>query len=415
MTNHSQGPRKVYVETVLGVCNRRSLDAERIAAFFRMNHHEVVSNPASADFLILVTCAVSVDRENNSLRRIHALKKFDGELIVYGCLPAINGQAVASIHTGRTLATSRLNDFDSLFSDEKFKFTEIGDANRYFPSYEGLFGFKFWKILASKIRSLRRASVGYILKKEIPTAIRKTLERNKPQQFTPYPIRVSWGCNQNCSYCGIRTAVGRFHSKPLEVCVDEFKAGLEKGYRDFEIIADDVGAYGVDIGLKFPDLLNALCDLPGRFRVHIWNLSPVWLIKYQEDFLNVLQKGKIEEIHYPIQSGSSRILHAMHRYSDVPKLKESIHALKDHRMKNLLLTTDIIVGYPGETEEDVDETINFLGHSGFDRVHIFLYNDIPSAEAAKFPGKVSQEAALKRIDRMQKELDELHVDYSVIV
>ncbi|NOH01901.1 MAG: radical SAM protein [Chloroflexi bacterium] len=414
MNHRLQRTRKVYIETVLGVCNRRSLDAEKIAAFFRLNHYEVVSNPASADFLILVTCAVSLDREANSLRRIHALKKFDGELVVYGCLPAINGQAVSSIHSGRTLATSRLNDFDSLFSNEKFKFTELGDANQYFPSYEGLFGFKFWKVLSSKIQSLRWASVGYILKKEVPTAIRKTLERNKPQQLSPYPIRVSWGCNQNCSYCGIRSAVGKFHSKPLEVCLDEFKAGLEKGYRDFEIIADDVGAYGVDIGVQFPELLNALCDLPGRYKVRVWNLSPVWLIKYEEDFLNVLRKGKIEEIHYPIQSGSSRILHAMHRYSDVFKLEESIQALRDHRTK-MLLTTDIIIGFPGETDEDVTDTINVLRHGGFDRVYIFLYNEIPVAESSKAPSKVSQETALKRIDRIQKELDELHMDYSVVV
>lgn len=408
--------QKVYIEAVHGACNRRLLDAQKIASYFETNGYKVVEKAREADILFLITCGLSLEREASSIRRIHALKKLGGKLIVGGCLPAINRQKIMSLHKGVSIPTYEISRIDDCFQDTvQIKFSELGDANRYYlPSFQ-VFGPNFFQVVLAKLTSLSRLPLHYILRKEIPRLIGKVLSgRHMYEAATPYSIKVSWGCNQKCSYCGIRSAVGKFHSKSLETCLDEFKAGLHSGQREFELIADDVGAYGIDLGKTFPELLDALFAIPGDYNVQIWNLSPVWFIKHQDAFMAVLRKGRISGIHYPIESGSSKILKGMRRYSDTNKIKQSVNLMKECRAK-LMVTTDVIVGYPDETDDDINETITLLCNSHFDRVHIFLYNDVPTAASHAAKAKVPRNVAIRRIGRIERGLEKAGIDSLVMV
>jgi len=403
--------RKVYIEPVQGACNRRQLDAERVASFFVHNGFYLVSNPKEADVIFLVTCAVSTKRENSSIGRINHLKKYHGELIVGGCLPAINEKRLLSVFNGRSISTSELPKIDNYFQGMKIKFSELGDANKYFPSYSKILSREFAEIAWNKFRSLRMLSLKYIVRKEIPRIV-SMLTKKTSLQTIPYPIRISWGCNQKCSYCGIRAAVGRLHSKPLEICREEFLEGIREGYKEFEVIADDVGAYGIDIGKNFPDLLNELFDISGEYHVLIWNLSPMWLVHNQDEFLPILQKQRINRIHYPAQSGSQNILKAMNRYSDVQKTIESLLFLRKHS-SGLSITTDLIIGYPGETEVDVDETIEFMRKVYFNGVNIFMYYGVPGTPAYSIENQVSKKVIEKRVRRVRNALEKLGTDYTI--
>jgi tRNA A37 methylthiotransferase MiaB len=403
--------RKVYIEPVQGACNRRQLDAERVASFFVHNGFYLVSNPKEADVIFLVTCAVSTKRENSSIGRINHLKKYHGELIVGGCLPAINEKRLLSVFSGRSISTSELPKIDNYFQGMKIKFSELGDANKYFPSYSKILSREFAEIAWNKFRSLRMLSLKYIVRKEIPRIV-SMLTKKTSLQTIPYPIRISWGCNQKCSYCGIRAAVGRLHSKPLEICREEFLEGIREGYKEFEVIADDVGAYGIDIGKNFPDLLNELFDISGEYHVLIWNLSPMWLVHNQDEFLPILQKQRINRIHYPAQSGSQNILKAMNRYSDVQKTIESLLFLRKHS-SGLSITTDLIIGYPGETEVDVDETIEFMRKVYFNGVNIFMYYGVPGTPAYSIENQVSKKVIEKRVRRVRNALEKLGTDYTI--
>jgi tRNA A37 methylthiotransferase MiaB len=363
--------------------------------------------------MLLITCAVSLEREANSISRIHNLKKLGGELIVSGCLPAINKQKLSSVHSGVSIPTSELSKLDDYFPNMRVKFTELGDANRYWPSYERLFGYQFFQIATEKIKSFRRMPLNYIIKKEIPRLINKAIIKRSATGDEPFSIRSSWGCNHQCAYCGIRSAVGKFHSKPLETCRAEFAEGLEKGYREFELIADDVGAYGVDIGKTFPDLLNSLLAFKGDYSVQIWNLSPIWLVKYQEAFAPILKMKRIGGIHYPVQSGSGKMLKAMNRYSNVDKIRDSVRFIRKHS-PSISMTTDLIVGYPGETDEDVMATIEFLSSVDFDTVHIFTYKDVPNTIAYSARDKILPNIIEQRVSRLQHELGAMGTDYLVI-
>jgi tRNA A37 methylthiotransferase MiaB len=400
---------------VHGACNRRLLDAQKIASYFETNGYAVVKKAQDADVLFLITCGVSLEREASSIRRIHSLKKLGRELIVSGCLPAINRQKVLSVHPGVNIPTAELSKVDDYFQDKiQVKFSELGDANRYYlPSTQTL-GSNFLPVVIAKLTSLGRLPLHYMLKREIPRLIGNVLARQETSETLPYAIRVSWGCSHKCTYCGIRSAVGKFHSKPFETCLDEFRTGVNAGYKEFDLIADDVGAYGIDMGRTFPDLLNSLFSVQGNYTVQIWNLSPIWFIKSQEAFTAVLQHGKIGGIHYPVQSGSRAILKAMRRYSDANRIRESVNLMKKSHPK-LTVTTDVIVGYPGETDADITETVNLLRNSQFDSVHIFLYNEVPTAASYTAPDKVPQNAAIQRIDRIEKELDHVGINTLVMV
>ena len=403
--------KKVYIEPVHGACNRRKLDAQRIASFFVSNGYYLVPNPKEADIIYLVTCAVSTKRENSSISRTKYLQKFHGELIVGGCLPTVNRERLESVHSGRSIPTSELSNFDDYFPGMQVKFSELGDANKYFPSYSGILSQEFAEIAWNKLTSLRMMSPKYILKKEIPRLTRM-LTRKDTIQTAPYPIRISWGCNRNCSYCGIQSAVGKFQSKPLETCRSEFINGLENGYKEIEFIADDVGAYGIDISKRFTDLLNELLDIPGDYNVLIWNLSPIWLINCQQDFVPILQKQRITRIHYPTQSGSNKLLKAMNRYSNIEKNIDSVLFLKEHS-PNVFLTTDIIIGYPGETEKDVDQTIDFMQSTHFDGVNIFMYYPVPNTRAYNLDNHIPQKLIEKRVRRLRNALEKINIDYTI--
>lgn len=403
--------KKVYIEPVQGACNRRQLDAERVATFFVNNDFYLVSNPQEADVIFLVTCAVSIKRENSSIRRINDLKKYRGELIVGGCLPAINEKRLLSVFNGRSISTSELPKIDNFFQGLKIKFSELGDANKYFPSYSKILSREFTEIAWNKFWSLRMLSLKYIVTKEIPRIVRLLTKKNS-LETTPYPVRISWGCNQKCSYCGIRAAVGRLHSKPLEICREEFSEGIRKGYKEFEVIADDVGAYGIDIGKNFPGLLNELFEIPGEYHISIWNLSPMWLVHNQDEFLPILQKQRISRIHYPAQSGSQNILKAMNRFSDVDKTIESLLFLRKHS-PGLIITTDLIVGFPGETEADVDATIEFIRKVHFNGVNIFMYYGVPNTAAYSLEKQVSEKVIKTRVRRIRNALEKLDIDYMI--
>jgi len=411
MNSVSTFPQKVYIESTYGACNRRKLDAQRLVLFFKANGYSVVANPEGADVIFLVTCAVSNDRENGSIRRICDLKKFHGELIVCGCLPGINQERLSSVHNGKSIPTLKLFSMDDYFPNMQVKFTELGDANYYLPTYKRVFSNDFIQTVRSKWNSLEGLSLNYIIRKKIPGFIRG-LTTKKNIESTHFPIRISWGCNANCSYCSIRFAVGKFQSKPLETCRNELLEGLRRGARKIELIADNVGMYGLDIDRTFPDLLNILTEVDGDFDIQIWNLSPVWLVKYQVDLVPVLQKGKISEIHFPIQSGSEKILKAMNRYSNVGKTKESISVLKKHS-PHLTLTTDIIIGFPGETEEDVNKTIELIRFARFRMIDIFKYYDARNTASSNLLDKIHPSVIAQRVRKVRREIEKMQLDYQI--
>jgi tRNA A37 methylthiotransferase MiaB len=222
----------------------------------------------------------------------------------------------------------------------------------------------------------------------------RTLEADLGESFH---IRVARGCASECSYCAIRLGAGPIKSKPLSDIVNEFQTGLADGRRLFNLMAEDVGAYGQDIGLSVVDLLQALLEQPGDYRLTWSDFGPRWLIDQHialERLLG-LHSAKLGTIGFPIQSGSERILKLMNREYTAADAKRCLLALR-RTAPQLRLETHAILGFPGESRRDFLDTCEMVKSIGFARVMPFTYSERPGTEAAQLPGALSHAAKALR-------------------
>lgn len=224
---------------------------------------------------------------------------------------------------------------------------------------------------------------------------------------------ISRGCTKNCSYCAIKKAIGPLISKPLDQCVKEFKKGLSLGYKDFVITADDVGAYGLDINSSFPKLLGKITSVEGDYNIEIQGLHPVWIVKYIDELEGILKRRKIKIIICPIQSGSSRLLKLMHRYHNTEKMKEVFLRIKKS-FPDLSLETNYLVGFPTETDEDVEETLSFIKQVNFDACYVFPFSCKTGTMAEKIEPKIQKQEIFKRLEYVKEYFKNTDIPVHVI-
>jgi len=378
------------------------LDACRIRSYFLQNNHKIVNNPKDAEIIFFIGCSVGDSVTNKSLNIVKEFQKYDAELIVAGCLPYIDKEKLNHVFYGRTIGTKDFDKnpekMDELFPENKIKFKDIDDANialnnvnedkpkialkLFFKNIRWIGNFYF-RIKNHIFKNLLgENSFFYFLFSII----------NKPI----YRIRISWGCNSNCTYCGIKKAIGPHKSKSINQAIEEFRRGVHKGYKHFALNADDIGAYGTDIGSSFPELLDKITSISGEYKISISNLSPKWLVRYIDDLEDIIKTEKIIALGVPIQSGSNRILKFMKRYHEEEKILESLQRLKN-AFPQLLLYTHIIIGFPTEKEEDIDQTLSFIKKCNYNAGSVLSYTCKSGSKAELIEPKISKKEINRRL------------------
>jgi len=219
-----------------------------------------------------------------------------------------------------------------------------------------------------------------------------------------YNIVISKGCVGNCSYCVIRKARSPFRSKPIKDILDEFHGGIKKGFRKFILWADDLGCYGIDTSTSYIDLLKQLTASPKTddFAIFLHRLNPQWIIEYFDEFQEILSSKKIRLVYAPIQSGSSRIIELMRRPYRMEDVVYSLRSIKI-RFPEVFLKTDIMIGFPSETDEDIQQTINMIREVKFDDIVVFKYSGVSGAPAFYMENQVSEEDKERRLVRLWNE------------
>lgn len=407
--------KKIFIYGVL-TCNRRKLDAWKLQQYFLKNNYTIVNNPKDADIILLSTCAYSNKHAETSLETTKKFLDYDAELIVLGCLPEIEKEKLAKIFDGKTISTKTLYQIDEIFPKNKVKFHNIDDANiplensnEYvlISNLKKVFGKSFItkkivsgiseltlkNMVRDKLADCHRSIISYAYFKYFKERLLPTLTVHKDTYF----IRPSWGCLGNCSYCVIKKAIGPLKSKPIEKIISEFNKGLSQGYKNFIFDADDLGAYGIDTGSNFAEMLDKVTDTSGDYSVHLRYIHPIWVVKHCNSFERVLKKGKIQSLGSAIQSGNLRILKLMHRFSDVEKIKDSFSKIKN-TYPNLLIATECINGFPTETREEFEETLNVVKEIDFNWGFIFPFSCRPGSEAENLEPKVSKKEILDRMN-----------------
>ena len=209
-----------------------------------------------------------------------------------------------------------------------------------------------------------------------------------------------------CSYCSIKTAIGKLRSKPIESILDDFRDGIERGYKNFQLVGDNAGSYGLDIKTHLGRLLTRISEIEGDFKLDLTDINPAYLHLILDPALELASEGRISRLYVPIQSGSSRILKLMKRGCDVEAVKVALGRIKDSIPNGVgfKLGTSVIVGFPTETDEELRKTIEFCQDVKFDWVWCHSFSVRPETPAAKMGGQLGADEILGRANILKKEL-----------
>ncbi len=213
-------------------------------------------------------------------------------------------------------------------------------------------------------------------------------------------VSIMYGCNNFCSYCIVPYVRGRERSRRPEHIVREVRELAEAGYRDITLLGQNVNSYGRDLGegYDFADLITEISAIPGDFRLRFMTSHPKDATRKLVDAMAASDKVA-RQFHLPLQSGSDRVLKVMNRHYDTAKYLDTVDYIRE-RMPGIALTTDIIVGFPGETEEDFEATLDMLRRVRFDMIFSFIYSPRRGTPAADMPDQVPEEIKSARFARL---------------
>jgi tRNA-2-methylthio-N6-dimethylallyladenosine synthase len=213
-------------------------------------------------------------------------------------------------------------------------------------------------------------------------------------------LQISVGCNLKCAYCIVPSTRGREVSRPLDELVAEAERMAGEGVREVTLLGQNVNSYGRDLRprVSFSELLTHVDAIEGIDRIRYTSPHPKDM---REDVARAHAElaALCEHIHLPLQSGSSRILKAMRRTYDRERYLRRVEMLREH-VPDVALTTDIIVAFPGETEDDFRETLEVAEEVGYDGAFTFIYSPRRDTEAADLPGRIPHEVAVERMERL---------------
>ena len=222
-------------------------------------------------------------------------------------------------------------------------------------------------------------------------------------------IKIQDGCRNFCSYCIIPYVRGGCRSKDFNKVIEETKALTENGYYEIVLTGIHTGNYGVDLKTNFASLLKELVKIEKLKRLRI---SSIEVTELNEEVLKIIKESpKIaNHLHIPLQAGTDKILRSMNRKYDLEYYKNKIKEIRNIR-ENISISTDIIVGFPGETEEDFEETIKNAREIGFSKIHVFPYSIRKGTKAEKMPGHLDNSIKKDRARRLIEVSKELEIEY----
>lgn len=400
--------KKFFIEA-LG-CALRELDAEKIKNWLLSNGLKFTLSSGEADYILFVICGLNKERCEDGINRIQAFKKMKGELIVVGCLPIMHPDMFKKAFSGKTVITKEIEKIDEIFPEFKIKFKDTPDANRSFVSAA--------TDLIQITRRFTRASIRLYIDKIFQTLLeaKNAVISGRPLRNVEglvggigfdnayFSLRISDGCSWSCSYCSMKKAIGSAKSKPIKTVLEEVRRGIGQKRYKFNIISSDSGSYGLDIGLTLPQLLKEILAQDERIVIEfVQDLNPFFLCKYKDELVKLIKTGRIKSTSTPFQSGSERILGLMNRRLDFAEFKEAIKEIKKAN-PNFKLRTQVIIGFPTETNEDFLRTGEILDCCRFDEVDLFAYYEGDGTVSQTIVPKVSVNIISERMDLAKRQL-----------
>jgi len=358
---------RFYIET-FGCTSNFGNSQDLAEALQEMGH--VPSGLEEADVVIVNTCAVTERTERKVLRR---LRQLDGKrLVVAGCLAAASPDSISKIGC--------LGSIGVLKDSSAERISEILEQSpallqQALPSYPSL---------ASAPKPLPSAS------KSLPSASNQLLSPS-PSIVPPSLanamnlcriVNVAEGCTGRCSYCIVRKARGPLCSRPLDDIIARIRSLAAEGVAEVQLAAQDIAAYGLDLDASLAGLLENAAQVPGRFRLRVGMMNPKNIPPQQNELIKAFKSPKIYKfLHIPVQSGSDDILLSMGREYKVREFLEIAQAFRES-FEDITIITDIITGFPGETEDDFNSSARLLELLQPDKVNVTRFSSRQGTIAA---------------------------------
>lgn len=380
--------KSIYKVCVLANgCPENRIDAAQIQEFFKENNQKITSDYREANLIVFNACGATQYSQEGAItiiNQIKATKMPNAEVIVCGCLPKINKAILDGVFQG----TAFIADETCRFSEfiETTENPEHCQANYLVPIISGCNIPKIKDILSLLV-------IPRLITRVYHYRFKQGINNITPQTFC---IKVSTGCLNACTFCAIRHSRGKVRSKPINQILKEFEKGYAKGYREFTLIATDLGAYGRDRGTTLAALLRELVKRKGDYEIKLQYIQPRFLIEMIQEFLEIFQCRKISYLCSAAESGNNRILRLMKRGYRIEDFKEAILALKNE-FPEIKMSTQVIIGYPSETAEEFQDTVSLLDKVRFDFVEAHLYQPRPNTMAAKLANQIPQRVARRRL------------------
>lgn len=353
---------KVWVEAY--GCSASMADSEMISGLLNGAGYEIASRQSEGVLNLIVTCSVKDTTEHRMVSRIKAMSKSGKPLVVAGCLPKADRAKVEALNPSASLLGPHSIENAAAV---------VGSA-----------------LTGSRLVALEDSASDKV---NIPRV------RLNPSVSI---VEIASGCMSECTFCQTKIAKGWLRSYRIGDIVRQIRADLEAGCKEVWLTSTDNGCYGKDIGTNLVELLKACYSIDGNFKIRLGMMNPMYMPEMLDRMVGAFYENDklFKFLHIPVESGSDRVLRKMKRGHSAKTFLSAVQAFRS-RIPEMTISTDVIVSFPSETEDDFKETLDLIETAQPDIVNISRYGARPGTEAAKWKGmRVSSQVAKERSERL---------------
>ena len=351
---------KIFVEAY--GCSASFSDSEMISGLILNGGHTLVDNSSESDLNIVVTCSVKDATANKMIHRIKSLKA--KPLIVAGCLPK-----------AEKLTVEKFSENASMLGPNSLgKTLQVIDST-----------LKGTKLIALEDTDLSKVGLPKV--------------RLNPVVGI---VEIASGCMSECTFCQTKLSKGDLTSYRIGDIVRQIETEINDGCKEIWLTSTDNGCYGFDINTDLPSLIDTVVEIPQDFKVRVGMMNPMYMARIRENLIKSFENDKVYKfLHIPVQSGSNTVLNDMKRGHTVETFRDVVKKARD-RFPEFTISTDVIVGFPSETQEDFEKTVNLLKETRPDVVNLSKYSARPGTEAAEW-----EQIDVSVVKKRSKEIFEL--------
>ena len=357
---------KIYIKTY--GCSANQSNSEIMAGLLKKEGYEL-TDFENSDLVIINTCTVKLPTEMKILNKLKELSKTNKKIIISGCMPLV----------------------------------QLKEIRKTCPK-ASIIGLNIEDIIKIVKKIERNEKIILVKRGKRPKVCIEKVRRNPVISIT----QISEGCLGNCAYCIVKLIKGKINCFPPELILKDIKKSLKDGCKEIWITSQDNAAYDFN-GLKLPELLNEITKIKGNFRVRIGMMNPKNVLPILNELIDAYKSEKIFKfLHLPVQSGSNKVLKLMGRGYKIEDFLKIVKAFRKEFPK-LTLSTDIIVGFPGETKKDFEKSIKLIEKTKPDIVNLSKFGPRPGTKAEKME-KIPEKEIKKRSAEIAKIINKIKIE-----